>query len=276
MVKRHSIGISVAIACLSGLLCLFNGYLPVEGMETTGLPQETIPVGTALPQLENNRKEQIIHHEGFTVSYNADFRIANWTAYELTANEAKSKNVKRQTRFSPDPKVEGATATDDDYKRSGYDRGHLVPAGDMKWSEEGMRASFYYSNICPQNKKLNTGLWSNIERQCRTWAARYGEVVIVTGPVIEDTMNRLGKNEIGIPDQFYKVVSSTAGGKARSIGFLVENREYENRLLKDVTVTVDSIEKITGIRFFASFPIAIQQEMKYTIDWDYWKFSRSK
>jgi endonuclease G len=272
MVKRLSIGLSAVIACLSGLLFLFNSFLP----GTTGLPQETLPAGTALPQLENNRKEQIIHHEGFTVSYNADFRIANWTAYELTADEVKSKKVKRETRFFPDPEVKGATAVNDDYKLSGYDRGHLVPAGDMKWSVEGMRASFYFSNICPQNKKLNTGLWSNIERQCRTWAAKYGEIVIITGPVIEDTMNRLGKNEIGIPDKFYKVVSSTAGDKARSIGFLVENREYESRLLKEIAVTVDSIEKITGIRFFASFPIEIQQEMKNTIDWNYWKFNRSK
>jgi endonuclease G len=272
MVKRLFIGMSAAIACLSGFLFLFNGYLP----ETAGVPQETISIGTTLPQLENNRKEQIIQHEGFTVSYNADFRIANWTAYELTANEAKSKNVKRETNFSPDPEVKGATATNDDYRRSGYDRGHLVPAGDMKWSAEGMRASFYFSNICPQNKKLNTGLWSSIERQCRTWAAKYGEITIITGPVIEDTMNRLGKNEVGIPDKFYKVVGSTTDGKAKSIGFLVENRDYESRLLKEVAVTVDSIEKITGIRFFASFPVEIQQKMKYTIDWTYWKFSRSK
>jgi endonuclease G len=266
MVKRLFTGMSVVIACLclSGLLL------------TTGLPQETLSAGTALPQLENNRKEQIIHHEGFTVSYNADFRIANWTIYELTADEAKSKNVKRQNRFFPDPEVKGAMATDDDYRRSGYDRGHLVPAGDMKWSEEGMRASFYYSNICPQNKKLNTGLWNSLERQCRTWAVKYGGITIITGPVIEDTMNRLGKNEIGIPDKFFKVVSLTTGDKAECIGFLVENRDYASRLLKETVVTVDSIEKITGIRFFASFPAETRQEMTYTIDWDYWKFSRSK
>ncbi|MDR1402080.1 MAG: DNA/RNA non-specific endonuclease [Tannerellaceae bacterium] len=274
-IKRFFIGISTVIACLSGLLFLFDCYSPVERTRTAELPQETLPDKAGFPQLKNNSKEQIINHEGFTVSYNADFRIANWVAYELTADEVKGRGVRRATNFFPDPKVKGATATTNDYKRSGYDRGHLVPAGDMKWSEEGMRASFYFSNICPQNRELNAGLWNNIEKQCRTWATNYGKIVIITGPVIEDKMNRLGENKVGIPAKFYKVVGSTGNGKVKSIGFLVENRNYENRSLKQVAVTVDSIEKVTGVCFFTSFPIKVQQEMKSTIDWEYWKFSKS-
>ncbi|MDR1200692.1 MAG: DNA/RNA non-specific endonuclease [Tannerellaceae bacterium] len=274
-IKRFFIGISIVVACLSGLLFLFNGYFPVEEAKRIELPQETLSDQAKLPQLKNNRKEQLINHEGFTVSYNADFRIANWVAYELTANEVRNRDVQRATKFSPDPEVKGVSATDNDYRRSGYDRGHLVPAADMRWSEKGMRASFYFSNICPQNRELNAGLWNNIERQCRTWATNYGEIVIITGPVIEDNMNRLGENKVGIPNKFYKVVGSTSNGEAKSIGFLVENRNYENRLLKDVAVTVDSIERVTGIRFFTSFPIEVQQEMKSAIDWKYWKFSKS-
>jgi endonuclease G len=273
--KNRNKKAAVVIACLSSLLLLFNSYFLTEKTETP-LPQETLSNRTELPQLANNRKEQIINHEGFTVSYNSDYRIANWTAYELTAEEAKAGEVKRATRFFPDPEVKGVSATNDDYKHSGYDRGHLVPAGDMKWSEEGMRASFYFSNICPQNRALNSGLWHGIEKQCRTWAVKYGAIDIVTGPVIDDGMARLGENKVAIPDKFYKVVSSTAGGKARSIGFLVENRNYENRLLKEVAVPVDSIESVTGIRFFTSFPMRTQQEMKSVVDWGYWKFNKSK
>jgi endonuclease G len=274
--KKRNKKAAYVIACLSGLLLLFNGYFLTEKAETPGLYQDTHSDKTALPQLANNRKEQLINHEGFTISYNSDFRIANWTSYELTADEAKAEEVKRATRFFPDPEVKGVSATNDDYKYSGYDRGHLVPAGDMKWSKEGMRASFYFSNICPQNKELNSGLWHNIEKQCRTWAVNYGAIVIITGPVITDTMQRLGENKVGIPDKFFKVVSSTAGGKARSIGFLVENRNYEKRLLKEVAVTVDSVESVTGIRFFTSFPMRTQLEMKSAIDWTYWKFNKSK
>jgi endonuclease G len=273
--KKRNKKAAYTIACLSGLLFLFNYFL-VEKTETSGLYQEALPDKTGLPQLVNNRREQIINHEGFTVSYNADFRIANWAAYELTADEAKSKDVKRTDRFFPDPEVKGVSATNDDYRHSGYDRGHLVPAGDMKWSEEGMRASFYFSNICPQDKELNAGLWNSIEKQCRTWAVNYGAIEIVTGPVIEDTMKRLGENKVGIPDKFYKVVSSTRNGKAKCIGFLVENRNYEDRTLKEVAVTVDSVERVTGIHFFTSFPQGTRQDMKFTVDWTYWKFNKSK
>jgi endonuclease G len=119
-------------------------------------------------------------------------------------------------------------------------------------------------------------IWHSIEKQCRAWAVNYGAIVIITGPVIEDNMKRLGENRVGIPDKFYKVVRSATGGKARSIGFLVENRNYENRLLKEVAVTVDSVESVTGIRFFTSFPAGTQKEMKSSIDWTYWKFNKSK
>lgn len=270
-VKRFFVGISTVIACLSGLLFLYNCYFPVERAKTIELPQENVSYISELPQLSGKRKEQIINHEGFTVSYNADFRIANWVAYELTANEAKSKDVQRATKFFPDPKVKGATATNDDYRRSGYDRGHLVPAGDMRWSEEGMHASFYFSNICPQNRELNAGLWNDIEKQCRKWAISYGELLIITGPVIDDAMNRLGKNRVGVPDMFYKVVCSTKNNAFKSIGFLVENRGYKDRSFRQVAVPVDSVEQVTGIRFFTSLPIDIQQEMKATIDWKFWK-----
>jgi endonuclease G len=274
--KKRNKKAAYMIAYLFGLLLLLNGYFLVEKAEIPVLHQQTRSDKTELLQLVNNRKEQIINHEGFTLSYNADFRIANWTVYELTADEAKSKDVKRAAKFFPDPNVKGVSATNDDYKHSGYDRGHLVPAGDMKWSEEGMRASFYFSNICPQNRELNAGLWHYLEKQCRAWAMNYGAIVIITGPVIEDTMKWLGENKVGIPAKFYKVVSSMADGKARCIGFLVENRNYENRLLKEIAVTVDSVERVTGIRFFTSFPAGTQEEMKSTIDWTYWKFNKSK
>ncbi|MDR1160867.1 MAG: DNA/RNA non-specific endonuclease [Tannerellaceae bacterium] len=274
--KKNSKKPAYVIACLAGFLLLFTNYFLAGEAETPGVHQEACPGKTELPQLVTNRKEQIINHEGFTVSYNADFRIANWTAYELTADEVKDNTFKRPNRFFPDPEVKGAMATNNDYKRSGYDKGHLVPAGDMGWSEEGMRASFYFSNICPQDGGLNNGLWKRLEKQCSRWATKYGAIDIVTGPVITDSMGRLGKNKVGIPDKFYKVVSSTTGGKARSIGFLVENRNYGNTLLKEVAVTVDSIETVTGIRFFTSFPAGTQQEMKSAIDWKYWTFNKSK
>jgi endonuclease G len=220
-----------------------------------------------IPQLQNNRKEQIIYHEGYTVSYNPEYKIANWVAYELTAKEVGGQ-VKRSNNFIPDPMVtEDETSTNEDYARSGYDRGHLAPAGDMKWSRRAMEESFYYTNICPQDKGLNTGIWNSLEEQCRTWASRYGSLLIVTGPVIEDSLKRLGSHRVGIPNTFYKVICIPSGNKPKGIGFLFENRKYANTGIRAMAVSIDSVEKVSGIDFFPSFPSEVQEEMEASLDW---------
>ena len=130
-----------------------------KNKQTTNPKKETSAYtfqgGAEIPRLKNKQKEQVIKHEGYTVSYNSDYKIANWVAYELTSKEATSKKNERSNKFVSDPMVKGATATNEDYTRSGYDRGHMAPAGDMKWSAKAMRESFYLSNICPQKPGLN-------------------------------------------------------------------------------------------------------------------------
>ena len=102
----------------------------------------------SLPAKIKGRTEQIIKHTGYTVSYNEDWKIPNWVAYELTAAEVQGDEP-RSNKFVPDPDVWGETATNFDYKGKGYDRGHMAPAADMKWSRKAMKESFYYSNILP-------------------------------------------------------------------------------------------------------------------------------
>lgn len=231
-----------------------------------------IPANTEIPQLKAKRREQVIRHEGYTVSYNSDYRIANWVAYELTATEAKSKKTERSNKFVPDPQVKGATATNEDYTRTGYDRGHLAPAGDMKWSEKAMRESFYLSNICPQEPKLNRGIWKELEEQCRLWALDGGSLLIVTGPVITDDMKRLGKNRVAIPKSFYKVMCYHTGEGYKGIGFLFENRDYRDNSLKAMALPIDQVEKVTGIDFFPAIPDEQEKAMEATIDWNSWSF----
>ena len=98
--------------------------------------------------------EQIIHHKGYIVSYNKDKKIPNWVAYELTKQKTQG-NIKRNERFIADPVVKGGMANNSDYSRSGFDKGHMAPAADMKWSNEAMKESFYFSNVCPQHPELN-------------------------------------------------------------------------------------------------------------------------
>lgn len=231
-----------------------------------------VPVLEEFARLQVKRQEQVINHEGYTVSYNSDYKIANWVAYELTATEARSKKVERSNKFVSDPRVKGASATNEDYTRTGYDRGHLAPAGDMKWSLKAMRESFYLSNICPQKPGLNRGLWKDLEEQIRLWALDNESLLIVTGPVISDDLKRLGKNRVGIPRTFYKVVCSLSGNNLKGIAFLFENRDYKNTSLKSMAIPIDSVEKVTGIDFFYFLPDAAEKEMEASIDWNDWSF----
>lgn len=232
----------------------------------------SLPAGTEIPRLQAPRKEQVIRHEGYTVSYNSDYRIANWVAYELTAQEAKSKKAERSNKFVPDPDVKGASATNEDYTRTGYDRGHLAPAGDMKWSAKAMRESFYLSNISPQKPGLNRGIWKELEEQARLWAMDNGAVFIVTGPVITPEMKRLGKNRVAVPSAFYKVIATVTRGQLEAIAFLFDNRDYDKTPLGSMAIPIDSVEKITGIDFFPSLPDTTQRRMEATVNKAAWSF----
>jgi endonuclease G len=254
--KRHGLAgwlVGLAACCVGVLFLQHTGSVAGEQAE--------------IPQLQTDRKEQIIRHEGYTVSYNSDYKIANWVAYELTGEEADSKEVKRKDNFVPDPLVaENETATKEDYTQSGYDRGHLAPAGDMKWSHTAMQESFYLTNICPQDRGLNTGIWNSLEMQCRKWASQYGSLLVVTGPVMEDSLRRIGPHRVGVPNAFYKVVC-IPGEKPKGIGFLFENRTYTKTSIRSMVLSIDSVEKVTGIDFFPSFPLEVQAEMEAVSDW---------
>ena len=232
-----------------------------------------LPKGAELPQLKRKRTEQVIQHEGYTVSYNSDYRIANWVAYVLTDKEARSDKAERQNKFVVDPLVKGASATNEDYTRTGFDRGHLAPAGDMKWSEKAMRESFYLSNITPQRPGLNRGIWKELEEQIRLWARENGAVLIATGPVIPDEeLSRLGKNRVGVPRQFYKVLCMVVNNQLEGVGFLFENRDYGTAPLRQLMVPIDSVEQVTGIDFFPALPDAEERRMEATVHTDLWSF----
>src|SRR5690606_14328696 len=120
---------------------------------------------------------------------------------ELTRDKTTSV-TKRTDNFRPDPKIASGTATNADYLRSGYDRGHLAPAADMGWSIASMSESFYFSNMSPQMPGFNRGIWSQLEKLMRTWAIEYGNIFLATGPVFSDSLPFIGANKVSIPDYY--------------------------------------------------------------------------
>lgn len=203
---------------------------------------------------------QTIHYTGHTVNFNNKKHIPNWVSWELTSQETLG-GVGRYNKFYADPDVAGCAETYD-YSYSGYDRGHMAPAGDMKWDPLAMKESFCMTNICPQAKALNTGAWKTVEEKCRNWAVSDGRVIVVAGPVPDDTpMEYIGDTRVWVPRRFFKVVLSPDANPPRALGFVMPNRKVEGGMDATVT-TVDEVEKLTGYDFFAALPDEIEDAVE--------------
>lgn len=244
----------------------------LEVPDRQGVNSYMIPLRAEIPLTQPGEKEQIVEHEGYTVSFNPVYKIANWVAYELTVDEVKTKRSEREDAFYIDPDIKGGTAENGDYTRSGYDRGHLAPAGDMKWSSKAMRESFYLSNIVPQKPQLNRGVWKKLEEQIREWALTDSALFIITGPVIRKDMKRMGKNRVAVPDMFYKVIASPYAISPKGIAFLFANKDYKDTSLERLAISVDSVEKITGIDFFHTLPDDLENRLENKVSVFEWAF----
>lgn len=229
--------------------------------------------GAEIPRLLSDEKEQIVVHEGYTVSFNSTYKQANWVAYELTGSESISKKHKRKDKFLIDKKIKGGTAENGDYTRTGFDRGHLAPAADMGWSRKAMDESFFMSNISPQSPQLNRGIWKELEELVREWAVTDSAILIATGPILNPKLKRFGKNRVAIPNAFYKVIVSPYGKEPKGIGFIFENRGYKGDELSKFVISIDAVEKRAQIDFFASLPDDLEQMVESESNSERWKFN---
>ncbi|MDR2868075.1 MAG: DNA/RNA non-specific endonuclease, partial [Bacteroidales bacterium] len=213
-----------------------------------------------IPKILEERTEQFIEHLGYTVSYNEDWKIANWVAYELTKEEVEGVTP-RGNHFRPDPDVRGTSATTEDYKNSGWDRGHLAPAADMKWSDQAMTESFYLSNICPQNHNLNGGDWKVLEEKARAWATETGKIYVACGPIVSKNPSTIGFNQVAVPDAFFKVLLKYDHDSWSAIAFLFDNKSG-HKPLNSYAMSVEEIQNITHIDFFSVLPDSIEQNIE--------------
>ena len=227
--------------------------------DSLNLEQVNLPVG-----MENS----VCRYKGFTVYFNPKYHIPNCVIYELTAEKVQG-SLPRAKNFEADENVVGC-AQPSDYQYSGYDRGHMAPAGDMKWDAQAMQESFYMTNICPQVKSLNTGAWNSLEGRVRQWAKRDGALIVATGPILSSSMPTIGgKAGIAVPPKFYKVILAYRANPVRAIAFIYDNEKGGTPLSKHV-VSVDDVERATGIDFFASLPDDIEKRVESVSDLKQW------
>jgi len=210
---------------------------------------------------------EIIRHKYYILSYNEDHEQANWVHYKLNPTFLNG-TTPRINSFKVDPKVSTKSAELIDYKGSGYDRGHLAPAGDMKYSRESMIESFFMSNMSPQDPSFNRGIWRRLEETIRKWG-KSSEIFISTAGVLNiKNLGSIGGNKVTIPSKYYKVIYSPKNNSM--IGFLLSNKGSSSEL-KSFMVSIDSIESITGIDFFHELPNEIENSLESKVNLEDWE-----
>jgi endonuclease G len=225
-------------------------------VSTTAVPQQgtNALLAVGIPKGVSN---QVINYQTIRVNFNPTLRIPNCVAYELTATmvsmaDAPDHESRKNYNYAKDSKVKSCPENWE-YRGSGYSRGHMAPAMDMRWDKTAMAQCFYMTNMCPQDTKLNNDHWRVLEEKVHHWAKRDKRIMVYTGPIMGKNPKMIGKNKqnIAVPDAFFKVLYAPDQG--RSIAFIYDNRPCPGGISK-YAVTVAEVERRTGLTFSSAIP----------------------
>lgn len=254
------------------IIAVFGYEFVLEEKESAEIIEEgkTAKTNTNEFFLPTSTTGQIVHHEHYSLSYSETHEQAEWVAYELKTSHLSNTNFKRPY-FEIDKAVKTGAAHWRNYKQSGYDRGHLCPAGDRRFSKEAHDETFLTSNISPQEHQFNAGIWNTLEQKVRYWASKYDGVFVVTGGVLKGNMKTIGDEDVSVPNQFYKVLIDTNTGNTKMIAFLIPHIDSNQPLYKFV-VPVDEVEALTGIDFFAELDDSIENKLEASSSYKGWSF----
>tara|TARA_R110002124_G_scaffold99337_1_gene245344 strand:+ start:79562 stop:80380 length:819 start_codon:yes stop_codon:yes gene_type:complete len=211
---------------------------------------------------------EIVRHAFYSLSYSETHEQAEWVAYPLIKKHL-SRNDFERPYFVEDRKVSTKSADWRNYKKSGYDRGHLCPAGDRRFNYEAYHETFLTSNISPQNHDFNSGVWNSLEQKVRFWAEKFDGVYVVTGGVLIEGLKGIGDEHVSVPEEFYKIILDASDGKYKAIAFLIPNSPTDKSFY-DYVVTIDRIEELTGIDFFPNLSKNVQEDLERKIDLNVW------
>ena len=219
---------------------LYSPSVPSLGKgETQGIEADFLP---------SSSTGALVYHNFYTLSYSEPHEQAEWVAYGLK-REHLTQDDRKRPFFIEDPGVRTGSADWRNYRGSGYDRGHLLPAGDRRFSEAAYNETFYTSNISPQDKEFNAGIWNRLEQRIRQWCRSHGDLIVITGGVLEEGLEEIGHEDVDVPRAFYKIVLRQSGSGMDALAFLVPAVE-SSRPLDEFLVSIDSLEVLTGLDFF--------------------------
>ena len=264
--------IVIGILTISIGLIAFGTYrLLAQAKETVhaewkheGIDWEEALIVTTAPSVSSFIKK----YEGFIVSFNKKNKTPNWVAWDLLGTETEGVGT-RTNKFWRDEEIDGCPDTRD-YRGSGFDRGHMIPAAEQKWNEQAMEDCFSMANICPQDHSLNSGAWNTLENKERAWARRDSMLLIAAGPIYEDTDTLyIGENKVRVPSAFFKVIAAPTANPPRGIGFIYPNMSAPGNM-RVYAMTIRDVEKATGHDFFSSLPDSLENIIEETTSFSEW------
>ncbi|NUQ23034.1 MAG: DNA/RNA non-specific endonuclease [Saprospiraceae bacterium] len=261
-------------AIVGGLFYIFNLF---TGNNTPATSESSDNYVAEAYYLPTSTTGQLVSRRYYSLSYNEDHEQAEWVAYVLKKEQLDMPWEERSDEFLPDPSVKTGSATPDDYRNSGYDRGHLVPAADMAFNKEALQETFYMSNISPQARNFNKGVWRELEELTRDWARKNKQLYVVTGPVLSETpKSTIGDNEVSVPAAYFKVLLDLTEPEVKAIAFVLPNEISYEPLFKFAT-SVDKVEALTQIDFFPELmPDDLEDQLESTFNIDLWEFNKKR
>lgn len=215
------------------------------------------------------KSDKLLERRGFALGYSKKYRQALWISYVLSAERLLGVKLRRRNVFRVDPDIKYRPVSPKDYRKSGYDRGHLAAAADMQYSKDTIKHSFYMTNISPQIPLFNRGIWKRLETQVRAWAIKEKKIYIITGPVFRKRNKRLGEARIAVPVAFYKVIFDMTPPR-KMIAFIIPNAPSRKHF-KVFAVSVDKVEEVTGYDFFSGLDDKIENELESSCDFKQWE-----
>ena len=260
--------------------------------EINDLKLERVRVDIAkigLPELKAG--EEVIVHSAMSLVYDENHEQAKWVAHIITADIING-SVSRSNNFRKDPLIKTGSATEKDYFLKtrkpnsktkydydgfGYDRGHLAPSADFKWSRKALSESFFYSNMSPQLADFNRKKWANLEGLLRGYITRHSEtqIYIVTGPILNDSLDVIerGINKVSIPKYYYKIALDLKN--LRAIAFIMPNEDIKYPI-SSYAVTINEVEEVTGINFFNKVEDSIEEQLESQNEISIWVPEKQK
>lgn len=262
-----------SIAAVLILVAVYFLEFYTEEQETQQIVTQGTTVKTETNEyfLPTSTTGQVVHHDNYSLSYSEPHEQAEWVAYELKKSHLSNTNFKRPY-FEIDKAVKTKAAHWRNYKKSGYTRGHLCPAGDRRFSKAAHDETFLTSNVSPQTQEFNAGIWNRLEQKVRYWARKNDGVFVVTGGILKGKMKTIGNEDVAVPNQFYKIVLDNTNGKIKVIAFLVPHKD-SNKPLYEFVTSVDNIEQLTGIDFFPELNDAVENKVEASTSYKNWSFN---